>query len=110
MTDSEQLLLDAGVPETLWSDKDKTVEYLARKVIALSEQVGADTVVIDESRLREIENRVFESISALNNIDVFKQYNKSYLLTLSEIDRVATKAALIRFANERNVQPSDYWM
>lgn len=110
MTDSEQLLLDAGVPETIWSDKDKTVEYLARKVIALSEQVGADTLVIDEARLKEVENKVFTAIIELNNIDVFKQYNKSYLLTLSEADRVATKAALIRFANERNVLPSEHWM
>lgn len=110
MKESENLLLAAGVPETLWQDNEQVIEFLARKVVALSEQVGGDTLVIDEAKLKELENQIFDSAIKLNNIDVFKMYNKSYLLSLPETKRVATKAALVRFANERNVQPSDHWM
>lgn len=110
MKESDNLLLDAGVPAPLWSNAEKTIEFLARKVIALSEQVGSETVVLDEERLKEIEDRVYTGIIALNNMEVFKQYNKSFLLTLSETNRVATKAALLRFANERNVPPQEHWV
>jgi hypothetical protein len=110
MKESDKMLMAAGVPEPLWADSEKTIEFLARKVIALSEQVGGETLIIDEERLMEVEDRVYNGIMNLNNMDVFKQYNKSFLLTLSETDRVATKAALARFANERNVQPMEHWV
>lgn len=109
MTESENLLLAAGVPQTLWQNNGQVIEYLARKVIALSERAGGDTLVLDEEKLKELETQIFDMIIKLNNIDVFKMYSKSYIMSLSEAKRVATKAALIRFANERNIQPSDHW-
>lgn len=110
MKDSEKQLLAAGVPKTLWDNDKAVIDFLTKKVIALSEQVGADTEVIDEESLKATEERVYESVMRLNSIDVYAQYNKAYIATLSEKDRVATKAALARFANERNVQLMEYWV
>ncbi len=110
MTEYEQLLMDAGVPQPLWNDKDRTIDFLSKKVIALSERAGADTVILDPDEIKRIESKVYTTISTLNNIDVFKMYSKSYMLTLSEQERVATKAALLRFTDERKIEPLEHWM
>lgn len=108
MTDN--LLLDAGVPEPLWKDKDAALDFLCRKVIALSGQSNIDTIVLDEERLADIEAATYKRIQPLNNMDVFKMYNSSFLLSLTEVERVGVKSALSRFADERNFLKPEHWM
>lgn len=106
----DELLADAGVPETLRDKPDLVIEYLCRKVIALSEQVGNEPVVLDEDRMNAIETRTYDALMQMSSIDVFSTYNKSYLLSITEVERVAVKSALTRFAADRNVDKPEHWM
>lgn len=104
-----ELLLAAGVPESLWADPVLTQEYLCKKVIALSVYRG-DIVALDEEHIAHIEERTYQYIKEMSTMDVFRLYNTSYLSSLSELERLAVKAALCKFVDDRNIQKPDYWM
>lgn len=107
---NNELLADAGVPETLRDKPDDVIEYLCRKVIALSEQVGEEPLILDEAEMYAIEERAYVTLMKMSSIDAFNTYNKAYVLSLSELERVAIKSALNRFTADRNVDKPEHWM
>lgn len=107
---NEELLVAAGVPRELWDKPEEVIAYLCRQVIALNEQTGHEPEVFDEAKLAFIEERTYKAIMGMNTIDAFSTYNKAYILSLPELERVAIKAALLRFCIDRNVDKPEHWM
>lgn len=107
---NEALLLAAGVPNNLWGDSEATIEYLARRVVALSEEAGSAAYVFDEDTLADKESKTYEALTQMNAIDVYSTYNSAYVVSLPEPERIPVKTALRRWAVDHSKEIPDHWI
>lgn len=105
-----ELLTEAGVPEDIQSDKDAVIDYLARRVIALSIESGREPEILDEEQLSSIEARTYEVAFPMATFEIYQNYCKSYIDSLSTERAAAVKAALRQVADARNISAPDHWM